>query len=514
MREKKGISWRMVLSGVIALSILIGWCTFHANFLIGRSLLFAFPGWETTYHAAFPWPLGGAVASDVTLISPLGPQAGTFHFDHVSLDVPFFEYWRSALSRGRNSMVDEIHELHFEFSGGRGDLAVPLTRELAVFGNVTAAPLEAAGCTVDDYWVFSELGGMGLSTSPVTLVLDYVSEEGRFIKHQKLIAPGRGSVEYRRDISQPGQYAMLTFEGNGATALVADEWHIKDDGFVAARNRHCAPMDGIDVDPFVDRHVRSVERLLAIVGVAPTPAMESAYRTFARDGGSFDVVVHYDPPLSGPVYDADALSAWLPYMRAEAGVNGNMQPLGLVATEPQPWPDWAAELTVFQLLQRENVARGGDGQVAVSSPAGSGTSNPVARATDAARVAAAATVPAATSEAARVAGSAGEPDAVTVTPETLPEDPSRMVTLMASTAAAPAAVPTQGTAPEDLVITNYRELAEHVGEYLVVHQRGKRPARLKITGVREDGEVRVRARYRSGYFEYGLERDEFLRAEK
>lgn len=498
MGVKKGISLRMMLSAIVTFVILIGLAMYHANFLLGRSLLFAFPGWETTYHGAWPQPFGGVSASDVTLIPPMGRQAGTFHFDHVSLDVPFWEYYRSVFSRKQSAMVEPIDNLHFEFTGGHGDLFMALTGETALFGNLSAAPFEAEGCADDNVWVTSDLKAMGLSPGNVTLMLDYHSEPQRFVKRQKLTAPGLGSMALRREILQQGSEPMLSLYVPQSAALAADEWHLVDDGFVAARNRFCARKDGIDVDTFVQRHIRSVERLLAIAGVAPTAAMENAYRDYARGGGSLDLIVHYQPPISAALYNADTLAAWLPYMRGELTVNGSTQPLALVAIEAQPWPQWAAELTTFELIQREGGAQSGAAQTAqVAIRPAEHTSAPVAAAS-APGAPAAANAPAAAAPTAVPGGSS----------------PRATLTASATPSETPSNAPAPAAAVDDGIISEYRQLAEHAGEYVTVYVHGDSPVRVKIASVAKNGEVTVRRVFSSGYFEYTLDRDTFERAEQ
>lgn len=491
MATKKGISWRMMLSAFIALVILIGWTVYHANFVLARSMLFAFPGWETTYRGAWPRPFGGVVASDVTLIPPEGPQAGTFHFDHVSLDVPFFEYYRSAFKRKRGALVKSIHDLDFAFTGGNGDLFVPLTYETALFGTLTAAPFEAAGCARDDLWVQSDLQAMGLTPGNVELTLGFHADSGIFVKNQSLTAPGIGSIAFRREIQMQGKYAILALQEAGPTALSADEWHIKDDGFVAARNRYCASKDGVDVNEFVARHVRSVERLLALVGVAPQESLKNAYRNFTRDGGSLDVVVRYQPAISGAVYNAEALSAWLPYMHGELTVNGTTQPLSLVATKVRPWPEWADELTTFGLVQREDAAQHRDE-----------TSLPLAEATTA-------TTPAAKAPVAIPAPKASVPTSKSVvspaTQTLASAEPPKP--LASSTVASAAAV-------DDGSISHYRQLSKHVGEFLTIYRVDLPSIRVKISGVGKHGVVMVQRRYVNGYLEFALDRSTFDHAEK
>ncbi|MFZ1390548.1 MAG: hypothetical protein WAS23_03045, partial [Dokdonella sp.] len=87
-KEKSGTSVWRIAGAVGTIVLLFGYILFHANFVTGRSLLLAFPGWDVTYKGCWPNPFGGAWVSDVTLVPIEGDDEETFHFDHLSIDVP------------------------------------------------------------------------------------------------------------------------------------------------------------------------------------------------------------------------------------------------------------------------------------------------------------------------------------------------------------------------------------------------------------------------------------------
>ena len=84
--DKSGISvWRIV-STLFFLVVLIVWCLYHANFVTGRSLQLAFPGWDVSYKSCWPNPFGGTWVSDVTLIPLEDDEEEVFHFEHLTVD--------------------------------------------------------------------------------------------------------------------------------------------------------------------------------------------------------------------------------------------------------------------------------------------------------------------------------------------------------------------------------------------------------------------------------------------
>jgi len=519
---KKGISLRNMLSAFGALALLIGWTMYHANFVIGRSLMFAFPGWEATYRSAWPRPFGGVVARDVTLQAP--DQSGTFHFERVELGVPFFEYYRSGFSRRSGALLKSIRNLHFEFSGGHGDMMHPLTSGMALFGNRTAAPFEAEGCANDSAWAENELEQMGLKAQGVALVLDYHSEPDRFVKQQSLEAPGIGRVDFRREMIKHDDFPLFSLQESTRNELASDEWHIKDDGFVAARNRYCAGKDKVNAGEFVQRHVRSVERLLASVGLTADTALEASYRDYARAGGSIDVVVHYDPPIGGELYDAEDLSRWLPHLRGEFGVNGKNRPLALSATALRPLPEGDNTPTTWELIAREQAAAGAVDAAAappvitvtataVPTPTGAVVATTLASALQSATVPAPA-MPA-PAPAATVARPAPAPTASAMSAPTVAPAAARALA-SATVANGAAAPPASSPASVALTsgITDYRQLGAQLGRQFTVYQRGREPMRLEILRVAENGDIQVRRRVLGGKVEYVLDRKSFDHAEE
>ena len=346
--RSSGFSIRMVLSGVLALSILIGWTFYHANFVIGRTLMLAFPHWEVTYRSAWPMPSGGAVAKDITLIPPEGEKAGTIRFATLSISVPFVEYYISSFSRSRGALLNAIDVLRLELGDGHGTLSEPFTDELAAFGNFTGAPFEAEGCLNDAIWLQKEVGEMGLKPRGVDLAIAFNSEGRRLIKEQTLSAPGVGRVDIRRELIKHDNFSLFSLIETGLSEVASDEWHIRDQGFVAARNHHCAVTDKVGEDEFVNRHMASVKRLFESVGLAMTPEIEDAYRTYASKGGNLDLTAKYDPPISA-LKDANReLEEMLPRVQGKLTVAGKPHTLALRAVTPRSLPESEA-LTTFAL---------------------------------------------------------------------------------------------------------------------------------------------------------------------
>ncbi len=472
-----GFSVRMVLSGVLALSILIGWTFYHANFVVGRTLMLAFPEWEVTYRSAWPQFSGGAVAKDVTLIPPAGEAGGSIQFATLAIDVPFFEYYMSSFSRRRGALLNAIRSLRLDLHDGHGTLDEPFTAELAAFGDFTAAPFEAEGCVSDTLWLQKEVGGMGLPARGVDLSIAFDSEGKHLVKEQSLSAPGVGRVAIRRELIKHDNFSLFSLIETGLNEVASDEWHVKDQGFVAARNRHCALTDKVTENQFIDRHMLSVKRLLLAAGLKMSPDVEDAYLTYASKGGTLDLVVHYDPPVSALKDAGKELEEILPRAQGKLTVADKTHVLALQAVTPRPLPGGDAPLSTFEIVQHEN-----------------GGAQPAAAAS---------------------ATTAGPDDdsniSVTVTAPPADKKAPAPAPAVQPVAEAASVVPDSDA---DGAITNYADLTNYIGKYLTVHQQGRPVARLEILGKAEGGGFLVRRHMRGGNVDYVLDKAQFQYAKE
>ena len=442
-----------------------------------------------TYRSAWPSLSGGVTARDVTLVPPVGAEGGKFHFASLSIEVPFFEYYRSGFSRERGSLLNSIRNLRLEFDDGHGDLNYSFTHELNLLGVVSAAPFEAEGCGQDTVWLESELGEMGLYTRGTQLVMAYHLEDGRLVKEQTLYTAGAGRVDFRREMIKHDNYSLFSLIESGRSEVAKDEWRVQDEGFVAARNRYCESKDKVDNNEFVQRHVASVKRLLETAGLAPQAELEAAYRGYANLGGNFDLAIQYDPPIGAPLYSAsDMGSNWLPQLQGKFTVNGKSHPLTLAAVTPRPLPASEEILTTYELIQREN---------------GTAADNPKKEAPAAHRTVS-------RNPPAQVASVSLATPASAVTAKKRPQSE----TTGASQPRVVEAASNMASPIERDGLDSYRQLANYVGQHLTIYQKGHEPVRVEILRVIGAGDIFVRRHVSGGDIEYVLDRKNFDHAEE
>jgi hypothetical protein len=377
-RRQAGLSFKRVLGAVFVIALLGFWTMRHANFVLGRAMLLAFPQDDTTYKAAWPSLTGTVTARDVMFPAPDGSGLAPFHFDEVRVEVPMWEYLRSGFSRKRGSMLNAITEVRITLRGGSGEYGLPFTAMLGVFGASSASPFEAEGCSRDTLWAGAELGGMGLNTGPTELVVYYKRDKDSLTLEETLHTPGAARVSYHGRMQMNDRYSLFSLLDGGKNAVVSDSWSVTDEGFVAARNRYCAGQDKITPEQFVERHLAAVQRQLATLGLRAGPDMAAAYRSYASKGGTLELSLDYQPPLTAELYEDENLGNWLPRLQGKFSLDGKPLAFGLesrpVKELPEP-PEGEFDMTTLAVLQAEGAdplqqAGGGiDPAVSASVPA-------------------------------------------------------------------------------------------------------------------------------------------------
>ena len=300
----KAVPMSTAVSVLVVVGFLIGFIfllVHQANFLVGRSLLIAFGnGADSTYKGAWFDMGGNLVAKDFSL-KPYGPEDdATLTFKHIRVETPGWFWIFKTIRTGK--IVADTDRLHVTLSGGTSDAGVdPSLGDLGPFGTDTASPFEAEGCLRDAVWLRSELVDMGLSPGPTVLDFDYQVDGSKLESRITLDTPGVSKVTLTRHEVLPGTINPYLLDLT-QTATTDERWQVQDQGFVKARNAFCAKRDGIGEPEFVQRHMASVQRLLATQGLVLDEASLEAYASFARSGGEISFGGAYVTPLPSTIY--------------------------------------------------------------------------------------------------------------------------------------------------------------------------------------------------------------------
>lgn len=190
--------------------------------------------------------------------------------------------------------------------------------EDGLIGAYSGIPFEAAGC-LENAFGRAELQAMGLN--PGRTVLQAVMEQagpGVLSFTAGSETPGVGSLDARFSLNVPGGARMrpeALLSATLGTASVA----FRDEGFIAARNRHCASAQSLTEPEFMQQHIEATEALLMTQGLRADPGLLEAYRHFALNGGELVIETRPQGNLGfaqmGMMSPDNLLLALSPYVR-------------------------------------------------------------------------------------------------------------------------------------------------------------------------------------------------------
>jgi hypothetical protein len=407
MKQAKSVSKTSilrVLAVLLPIVVLLFWWLGMANFLIGRGLMIAYPGIESTFKGAwFEWD-GDVVARDVVLMPFDADDETAIRFERVHVETPgWFWFLRNLFDRRLKRA--HLDRMHVTLEGGESVSGFDLSLgDLGPIGGISASPFEAEGCKEDTIWVREELRSMGLDPQATRLEFDYRIEGELLHTMVRLETPRSSRVQYDRRSRLEGSRNALLLDGTPLQVL-GERWEVQDQGFVSARNRHCGKKDGIDARRFLDRHVAAIERILATAGLAWDAETRTMYKRFARDGGTLAFGGDYVRPLDEEQWaELSESGEILPLLNARIEHNGRAHPVGWQRFSARPLAGMDDGEPTWALIERERSGRLVAEPVAATAPDGT-----VATATSASAPAAAppAEASAATSPATALAANPG-----------------------------------------------------------------------------------------------------------
>jgi hypothetical protein len=476
--EKSGFPVRRIL--MVVLAVITSWwcCSDQASLVAHRSVALAFPDWDIYYGDISIRPWGGAWISDVDMIPLNGNEEESYHFDNVSVEIPFFQFYRSAYAYDLLERIPAVKDVTLRLEGGSGSMAWPFSRELSLFGTTSASPFEAEGCAEDGSWNTDELPGMGLDARPTRLTMAWHQESDRIVKQQSIETPGVGRVDYRAELLSRDKKPLLSLAGGDKDELALSEWHVADEGFVAARNKFCATKDGISTAEFTERHLATVQRVLAVIGMEAKESTLSSYRHFVEHGGKLDIVVNYSPTIDAAVYNDDDWTRWLARAQGQLSVQGRSTALGVRAIDERPFPESDQIRSTWDVVRQERERQ----------------------------------------EARTVAATSPDIHAPTLPNTVDVVAPTIAVATSASPVSDEDVLYAMETQEEDVqerpkTIVDYSKLADEVGQRFMFHLKGKPAMRVEVVGI-DEGVIKVRRYLRSGWLEQGIKRAAFESAER
>ena len=491
------------------------------NHLMGRALLVAFGDTETVYQSAWVSWNGDITAKNIVVYpyEDWGDEdTPKIQFERARLETPGLHWvlFKSLTSvkfgkfdRRKDRNTPHLDRLHLTLTGVRSDEGFdPSLGDLGPFGAISASPYETEGCRHDTLWLRDELQAMGLALGPGTLSFDYQIENNQLNTTVSLSTPGAGEVTLHRQeqLTSGPRNALMIDQTHGAWQN--ERWRLRDLGFVAARNAHCANQESISKDAFVQRHLDSVERLLAVQGIGIDSATRRRYAQFARDGGELSLQVTYTPAISTDYEDPDQRSDdLLRAARFSIGSEQSLLPVALQQFSPQPLAGLDdGDLSTYGALEAERQ-RNSERLAELARPLGS-----LAQAAAAQARSAQADAPA-------------EPPMAVALSVRSPDVAAEEVEQSASLQPAASAKIVSSQPPNHKLVTigggkgrhqqhalSWQDLHQHVGQPIKIWTRQGGARTVELRAVEAD-RLRVEARVGGGTGQYSVLKHSLIRAE-
>jgi hypothetical protein len=342
--------------------------------------------------------LDGTIGVTQVAITPLAREIGTVRFARLSLHTPGLGWILRQALPGKSDALPERFGMSID---GLDTSLVDLDADTpSLVGTHSGAPFEQAGCQ-DSTFSEADLASFGLPREPTRIEARYAIADG--VLRIESSAARAGSAATRVVLrlrlagnARPDPAGLLaaTFEGI--------DLEMRDEGFMAARNKACAEITSQPVDAFLAAHLARAQRLARAVGIAPDAAAWAAYAGFARDGGElvFNGTLRRPVPLAALAQAAGPNGLLLDWSARRDG--GALQRVALEAINPEPLaagPRTLAQQVQAELeadrVRQEALRAGNDPGTAPDPDAASGVAAPDAAASVPAPASAAAAAPAA-----------------------------------------------------------------------------------------------------------------------
>jgi hypothetical protein len=269
----------------------------QADGLLARALAGAFGEHRSEYESVwFDW--SGNITARNAVLRPDDPRdASELRFDRVWLETPGWTFFlRHAFDRDlRGARFARLHLVFHDALQTSG--FETLLPEFGPLGPASGAMFEAEGCPASRRFSREQLAGMGLSIGPTTLELDARIDGDAIGEVYVLETPGSSRTQLERSGRLEAPRASL-LDTRLAARIESEHWRVRDQGFVLARNRHCARQAGIDPREFPERHIEAIDRSLQRAGLAVDDNARAFYRRFARSGGEMSFGGSYRPALA------------------------------------------------------------------------------------------------------------------------------------------------------------------------------------------------------------------------
>jgi hypothetical protein len=355
---------------LIAAAALVGiggaWLAWRqAEVLVDRALTIVLGSGEKAYRSIMLHPDGQIVVED--LVFRAADEPDSVRVERLLVETPG---WRWFL---RNALDPELRgarldRLRLSMNGVRVDNEGPLPlTDLGVFGVNSASPWDADGCPVEVRWTRQTLAEAGLTPRSTSLQFDYRAQDGDLLSTVILETYGVSRLQWDRIGTLPSDEGNLLRLAAEPGLIRSERWEVQDQGFVTARNRYCAGKSRIDERRFVARHVETVARRLATLGLEADADTRDRYRRFALAGGKLSLSVSLPRPMSAStLLQLHRSAAWSDTVTT-LDRSGDIGTLHWQRTQTGPSPNVASDVSIDTELP-QGLADGFEGVASASGP--------------------------------------------------------------------------------------------------------------------------------------------------
>lgn len=235
-------------------------------------------------------------------------------------------------------------------------------------GSYTGALFEAEGCTKDNWWTADDLRGrMGLDPGDGDVRVAYEVTGEHSLR--RTVAFGNAQLSeltIRSDYELPGPAEHFLDLMSDDWRTTAIEWTVQDHGFVAKRNQFCADAAKIDVATQMERHLQSVQRVLATHGIKASPEVMASYARYARDGQKLVWRTHLGSGRAVEDYAELSLAAAFGSLAPTLTVGDSEVAYDISAINERPFPD-AMVGSTWEIIEYESGLRAPPASVAAAA---------------------------------------------------------------------------------------------------------------------------------------------------
>jgi len=345
-KSKNGSSsTSLILLSVAAFCLATWWLFSLVNGLVSTLLDHVFPEYESSHQFAWPNLIGGIYASNVTLYNGGDTVLRASRFD---LNLTPTDWLQILATKNKNKQADRIDSYRLKLGGLEIEDWAGVFDNSGWIGESSASPFEAEGCEQDGLWTRGEVEQMMSDAGRTDFYSSWEVVGDLGVSESRLVTKGVSDIIVRREDRITETDLLGSVEEMQLSSL---EINVIDEGFVKARNTHCANKDDVSEALFIERHLAAVDRNFQVEGWAVTDSMKQSYRRFVESGDEMVVSLRF----SGEMANAQVITNQVLAKNTSGtiSVGGRQALVRVISTGEKPWPENENLVSTFDAMRYE-----------------------------------------------------------------------------------------------------------------------------------------------------------------